>query len=69
MIIAVTFGTAILAKSESAIAAIMKAYHTHIIDNTRRWEYSFHGYEMVHPSPISEKLSNELYSWNQRVFV
>lgn len=63
------FGIAILAKNKSAIAAIMKAYHTHIIDNTGRWEYSFHGYEMLYSSVISEKLSKELYSLNQRVCV
>lgn len=52
MVIAATFWNSYINQNESAVVAVMKAYHTQVIYGTGRWEYSFHGYEMVYASAI-----------------
>lgn len=56
-------------KNESAVVAVMNAYHTQIIYNAGRWEYSFNEYEMVYASDIFERLDKELYLCSQRVYI
>lgn len=48
----------------------MKAYHTQVIYDTGRWEYSFNGHAMVYVSAITERLNKkDSYLFSQSVHI